>query len=376
MAAVEDATSPPTEVNRMNSRERVLAVLARKPVDRLPVDIWHTDEIQQMLQEYYGAENDLDLYRKMGVDKIVWLFPVYTPPGRDGPVGSTHFGKAERSMWGTPLKEQQAGDALYQEFGEAPLRAYETIDSLDDYPYWPDPRCFDYDAMIDTVRQARADFVTLGPWVSFYEVYCQMRGLEQAMMDLIMRPEYVQAALDRIEHCQTEMMKRFFDKALGLVDLGFVSDDMGSQNGLLLSLEMWDTFFKARLRRWCDLIHGYGIRVFYHTDGAAEPLIPRLIDCGIDVLNPIQHACPGMDRAELKRKYGDRLIFHGGIENQRVLPFGTADDVRAEVRECMRTLGAGREGYIVCSCHNIQPGTPLDNALAMVETVQREGTLD
>ena len=124
-----------------------------------------------------------------------------------------------------------------------------------------------------------------------------------------------------------------------------------------------------------DLIHSYGLKVFFHTDGAVEPLLPRLIEAGIDVLNPIQHACPGMDCAALRTRYGDRLIFHGGVDNQRVLPFGTPDDVRAETRACMRTLGLGRQGYIVCSCHNVQAGTPLENVLAMVDTVKQEGAV-
>ena len=170
--------------------------------------------------------------------------------------------------------------------------------------------------------------------------------------------------------------RRFFNRVAGHLDMVFISDDMGSQNGLLISEGMWDLFFKDRMTRWCEMIHSYGLKVFYHSDGACGPLIPRLIDCGIDVLNPIQHVCPGMDRSELKRKYGERVVFHGGIENQQALPFGTADDVRQETRECLRTLGAGREGYIVCSCHNVQSGTPLENVLAMVEMVHTEGAVD
>ena len=88
--------------------------------------------------------------------------------------------------------------------------------------------------------------------------------------------------------------------------------------------------------------------MFYHTDGAARPLLKPILDCGVDVLNPIQHACPGMDMAELKKEFGSRVIFHGGVDNQSILPRGTADQVRAEVNHCLRTLGAGREGFICC----------------------------
>jgi uroporphyrinogen decarboxylase len=129
------------------------------------------------------------------------------------------------------------------------------------------------------------------------------------------------------------------------------------------------------LKRWCDFIHSHGLRVFYHTDGAARRLLGEIIDCGIDVLNPIQHACPGMDIEELKREFGHRVIFHGGIDNQSVLPRGTRTDVHQEVISYMQKLGAGREGYICASCHNVQAGTPLENILEMIETARSFGAL-
>jgi len=357
----------------MGPKERILAVLNCEAVDRLPVDIWHTDEVLHMLMGHYGATDDLDLYQRMGVDKVVWVFPIYNAD--EGATGSTHLGQAARSMWGTPLRAIQAGEALYQEFGEAPLREYETPVSLEDYPFWPDPGRFDYEQMTEQARKGNERFAVLGPWVSVFEIYCQMRGIETALMDVALNADLVHAALDRIELCQTEMMKRFLDLASPFVDMVFISDDMGCQTGPLVSVKTWETFFRDRLQRWCELIHGYGLRAFYHTDGGVGPLIPHLLDCGIDVLNPIQHICPGMDRSELKRQYGDRVIFHGGVENQCVLPRGSADDVREETRQCLKTLGAGRAGYIVCSCHNIQPGTPIENIIAMVETVHEEGTV-
>lgn len=374
-ARPDDVPAAETEKPVAESKQRILAVLNREPVDRIPVDIWHTDEVYHALCKHYGADDDLDLYKKMGVDKIVWVFPIYTPPGEDTSTGSTHLGAAPKSMWGTPLREIKAGEATYQEFGQPPLAGCDTPQSIDAYSLWPDPDHFDYDSMTAQAERAAAEFAVIGPWASFFEIYCQMRGLENAMIDILTRPELVDAVLDRIEWCQTEMMQRFFERASEWLDLVFVSDDMGNQNSLFMAPEVWDRYFKHRLKRWCDLIHDYGFKVFYHSDGAIGELIPRLIDCGIDVLNPIQHACPGMDRAELKRKYGEHVIFHGGVDNQKVLPFGTPDDVRSEVRECLRTLGANREGYIVCSCHNIQPGTPVENVVAMVETVQQQGRM-
>lgn len=346
---------------RMTSRERVLSVIERKPVDRLPVDLWYTPEIADMLCAHFGAKDAPELWNAMGIDKLAWAVPTYTGWADDGVI---------RSIWGTPLHNAEAGDAHYQEFGAAPLADYNTPESLEDYPFWPDPDKFDYETCAAWARDVARDYVVMGPWVSFFEVYCQMRGLEQSMVDLLVEPDLANAILDKIELCQTEMMKRLYAKAGDGVDLSFFSDDMGSQASMMISLNVWDTFFKDRLKRWCDLLHSLGKKVFYHSDGAMEPLVPRLIEAGVDILNPIQHVCPGMDRTELKAKYGEKLIFHGGVENQSILPFGTAQEVREETLKCLETLGKGNEGYVCCSCHNIQPGTPIENILAMVEAVK------
>lgn len=357
----------------MNSRERILAVLNRQPVDRLPVDLWYTPEIGAMLRQHFGVANDLNLYRAMKLDKIVWDFIGYkteTGEAAGAQSGAGAESGGSRSMWGVPLKNIQAGAAHYAEFGDAPLKNVDSVRQLDEYPWWPNPDRFDYDGAVAVAEAAAPEFVVIGPWVSLFEIYCQLRGLEQAMMDLALDPDLVDAILDRLEAIQTEMMRRLFARAGRLLTLTFISDDVGGQNGLLMSPASWHRHLEPRMKRWCQLIHDHGLKVFYHSDGGMEPLIGPLIDCGIDVLNPIQHVCPGMDRVALKKTYGDRVVFHGGVDNQHALPFGTVAEVRAETRRCLETLGEGKAGYICCSCHNTQPGTPLENILAMVETVQ------
>ncbi len=355
----------------MNPRERVLNILDRKPVDRMPVDVWHTPEIEKALIAHVGAKDDFDMWKKLGLDKIVWVFMDYlTETGESA--GSQVGAKAEgeRTMWGVPLKEIEAGEAIYQEFVEPPMSGYETPADVEKYPHWPNPDNFDYAAATNLAKKACKEYAVIGPWVSFFEIYSQLRGIEQSLLDLLMYPDLVQATLDKIEEIQTQMMKRFFDEASGYLDMVFISDDIGMQDNLLLAPESWELFLKPRMERWCDLIHSYGLKVFYHTDGASERLIAPLIETGIDILNPIQHACPGMETDQLKKKYGEQIIFHGGIDNQSILPFGTPEDVRKETLNCLETLGGGREGFICSSCHNIQPGTPMENILAMIDTVK------
>lgn len=358
----------------MTHRERILAILNRQPVDRLPIDLWHTPEVGAMLRKHCGVTDDLAMYRALALDKIVSVFMDYRTEsgeraGAQAGAGAEDGGS--RTMWGAPIKNIAAGDAHYAEFGSAPLLGYETPESLCDYPWWPQVDRFNYDEAVAQVEAAAKHFAVIGPWVSFFEVYCQLRGMENSMMDLVESPELVDAIFDRIEEIQTEMMRRFFARTAHLLDLVFISDDIAGQTSLLMAPALWRRYLQPRLRRWCDFIHAHGLKVFYHTDGAARPLIGPILDCGVDVLNPIQHACPGMELKALKRDFGDRVIFHGGVDNQFALPRGTADDVRRETRHCLETLGAGKQGFICCSCHNVQAGTPLENILAMIETVQQ-----
>ena len=348
----------------MNSRERILNVLNRKPIDRFPVDIWHVPEITADLCKYFNVDTDIDLYKKMGVDKWMWLGVPYT-----GKLPELEGEAVMATQWGVQMRAVKSGKATYHESTAAPLADY-TLENIDDYPFWPNPDDFDYETAAEVAKNVSKDFATLGPWISFFEIYCGMRGLEKSMMDLVLEPEFLNAALDKIENIQTEILKRFFEKAADYVDAVFISDDMGSQNSLLFSPVTWDDIFRPRMKRWCDFLHSYGIKVFYHSDGACEPLIPKLIDVGIDILNPIQHICPGMDMAELKEKYGKDLIFHGGVDTQDILPFRTPEDVKKETLDCLQNLGKGGEGYICCSCHNIQAGTPIENILAMIDTVK------
>jgi uroporphyrinogen decarboxylase len=348
----------------MNARERVLAVLNRETTDRVPVDMWLVQELVEKFKAKLGVTDELDIYRKLGVDKIVWLGIPYR-----GTVLKDPNEHADVNHWGVKFQKVDANEkARYGEVCHHPLLEFDDISQLEAYP-WPNPDDFDYKTAATEARKLSGEFVTLGPWISIFEVYCQMRSLQEALMDTVAEPEFLHAALNKIAGIQGEMVRRFLEAAKGAVDMVFVSDDIGTQQSLLMSPQAFDEFIFPRLKKWCDMIHSFGAKVFFHTDGAAEPLIPRLIEAGIDVLNPIQHVCPGMDCKDIKARYGDKLIFHGGVENQNILPFGTPEEVAAETRKCLDELGP--DGYLPCSCHFAQADTPLENIIALIETVQQ-----
>ncbi len=185
-------------------------------------------------------------------------------------------------------------------------------------------------------------------------------------MDLVLNKDMVHYCLDKLFHLAYENTRRIYESIPGQVMISDVAEDMGSQESLLFSPAQIREFLLPRMKRMIDLVHGHGAFAFHHTDGAVRKVLPDLIAIGIDVLNPVQWRCKGMEREGLKRDFGDRLIFHGGVDNQHTLPFGTVAEVRQEVADDLRILGAGG-GYILGPCHNIQSVGPAENVVAMYE---------
>jgi uroporphyrinogen decarboxylase len=167
----------------MTPKERVLAVLNRQPVDRLPVDLWHTPEVAAALRSHFKVADDFAMWRALGLDKIVWDFMDYHTEAGERAGGHSGAGAeagGSRTMWGAPLRDIQAGEAHYAEFGVAPMIDCQTPADIENYAWWPDVDRFDYDAAVSLAQRASPDYAVIGPWVSCFEVYIQLRGLEQS----------------------------------------------------------------------------------------------------------------------------------------------------------------------------------------------------
>jgi uroporphyrinogen decarboxylase len=191
-------------------------------------------------------------------------------------------------------------------------------------------------------------------------------------MDLLVNPELASYCLDILFDLAYESTVRIYEAIPGRVNISYVAEDFGSQASLLFSPKQIRTIFIPRMKRMINLAHSAGAYAFFHSDGAVRPILPDMIAAGIDVLNPIQWRCVGMERAGLKRDFGEDLIFHGGVDNQQTLPFSAPADVREEVGANIEILGAGG-GYIIAPCHNIQPNTPPENVVAMYEAGREFG---
>ncbi len=339
----------------MNSRQRWLAVLQRKPADRAPCDIWATDEVFGKLCEKFHCRTKWELFDKLDIDA----------PYTVGPVEPRT--KAGFDIWGVGYKKVDYGTGVYNEAVSAPLAYAETLRDIRNFP-WPDADRFDYSKIKGDIKKYSHRPIRAG-YVEPFLIYSQIRGLERAMMDLIEHIDLVECAFDYIFDFAVKLFERILDESDGMVDITVPAEDLGSQTGSLFSIETFKKLHKPRFSRYIEIARRAKVSVFFHTDGACREFIPELIEIGVDILNPIQWKCSGMDRQGLKRDFGKDLIFHGGVDNQHVLPFGSPADVRQEVIACFDTLGLGG-GYICAPCHNIQPNTPMENILEMYNTIK------
>jgi uroporphyrinogen decarboxylase len=253
----------------------------------------------------------------------------------------------------------------------SPLAGFESRADIEAAYRWPSPDLFDY-SVIPAQVQGREERPVQGGGSEPFLIYKDLRGHEQALIDLALHPDIVHYCLDRLFDFCYQNTLRIFEQIPGKVTVSYVAEDLGTQHGLLMSLAHIREFLLPRMKRMIDLVHEAGAHVFHHNDGAVLDVIPDMVESGIDVLNPIQWRCNGMDRAELKRRFGRRIAFHGAVDNQQTLAFGSPEEVRREVTDNIRLLGEGG-GYILAPCHNIQAVSPPENIVAMYEAAYELG---
>ncbi len=350
--------------SELSHRERVRLALEHKPTDRPPLALacaelsraaW--EDFDTFLRSRHGATAEqyfdplLDMHD---------FRPSYTgPPLKEG-----------FDIWGVGRKVMCYGRVEELVLDYHPLAGAETVEDILAHP-WPDPDWFDYEAIpkqMDWINR-NGEYCLYTLIGNLWEKSYYLRGMEQLMMDLVLNPELVHAIMGKVTEFVLEHTRRLLEAAGGRLDVVFTADDMGTQEGLLMSVDMWREFVRPYHVKQNELIHSFGCRVMYHSDGAVMELVPHLMEMGVDILQALQFDARGMDPVRLKQDYGDRLCFEGGVSVQRTLPFGTAEEVAAEVRRLLGTLGRNG-GYILGPSHEVPAGTPPENVLAMFETAR------
>jgi len=345
----------------------MLAAMRREPIDRIPTDIWATYEVWIKLREHFGA--DADIMAELRIDGMGGVNPQYVGP----PLPTVPEGESV-DFWGMRRKTTVHDGGAYAEQIYFPLADATTIKDLDAYA-WPTTKWFDYSGMRAVAEAAHANKVVQCGYMAPFYYHNMLRGLEQSLVDPLLDPELTHAIVNRISDFFYEHHRCMFEACAGLIDVAQVTDDLGSQTGPLISVPLYEEFYAPHHKRFIDLCHEFGILVFHHDDGSCRPFLPLLVDMGIDILNPIQWRCPGMDMQELKAEFGNKICFHGAIDNQQILPFGTPDEVRAEVRRCIDILACNDTGYILAPCHNLQVVTPIENIIAMYDEAYNYGRI-
>ena len=344
----------------MTPRERWLAVLNHQKADRVPCDFRSTPEAAQRLMDHLGCANMLEVHRRLHIDPIVDLGPRYVgptlPPGADA--------------FGARYQQSDYGLGTYADVVHHPLAQYASVAEIESDYTWPDPDWWDYSGIPDQLKGSE-DQVIRGGGSEPFATYKFLRGTAQGYMDLIDNPEMVHFVLGKLYELCYQQTLRTFEAAPGAIIWTWVAEDVGSQEGLLVSLDHIGEFFIPHMKRMIDLVHSAGACAFHHSDGAVRANIPQMIEAGIDVLDPVQWRAKGMDREALKRDFGDRLVFHGGMDNQHTLAFGSAEEVRREVADNIRLLGP--TGYILGPCHNIQAISPPESIVAMYDAAYEMG---
>jgi uroporphyrinogen decarboxylase len=375
----------------MRGRERVLATLVRKEPDRVPVDFgstWITTihiEAYERLKRHFGVVSPTVLMERM---QQVCFVDEHILERLEVDTRGVFAGLPElecnqwlelpdnrfRDAWGVTW--QKPPSSLYYDMVQPALPGRVTISDLRSHP-WPEPHDPGYvRGLRDRVRAQRAGTdCALVLNVSVYPVQCSqfLRGFEDWFLDMAAEPKIMDYLFNLLTDIMLGTVGDVLDEVGDLVDVVSVSDDIGMQDRTTVSPEMYRRLIKPCQARAYDFIHDRtSAPLMYHTCGSVYAILDDLIEIGVDALNPVQTNATNMEAGRLKREFGDRISFWGGIDSARILPRGTTEEVREEVQRVIRTMGPGG-GYVLNSVHNIQPDVPLDNLLVMFDAAQEFG---
>ena len=356
----------------MKHRDRVLMALNHKKPDRCPMQISFTPEFAKRLREDINLNDDQNIHNPHGGGNQYLLERYIEEDMLLTSVGwANSYYQEEGSYtdeWGVGWKsvkyDTDYGKGRYTEIVGHPLAEDDNIDSYQT----PNPKRPElYEDSKRVIESYKDEYFIVGVTVTtIFECAWALRGLERLLMDFIEKPDLAEKILDIPYQYHLTAAKKLTKMGVDMIWLG---DDMGAQNSMLISPKLWRKFFKPKMANFISELKEINpnLKVAYHSDGVINPIIPDLIEIGLDVLNPVQPQA--MDPANLKKEYGDKLSFWGTIDEQHTLPFGSKEEVIKEVEERIEKVGYNG-GLILGPTHHVQLDTPLENFWAMVDTIK------
>ena len=361
----------------MTGKQRLLAAVEHSEPDRVPVDFAATGEVLDRLYRELDPTYE-GLLQRFGVD-LRRVNPRYVGPAIDRPVSELFIGamvaqNSDRTLvdiWGRTYRETEYSTGKYLEMVKWPLAEAESVDDVAGHAF-PDPEWFDYSGLAEQARAA-GEYAVESGWVRILNTAFELRGMDRLMFDMATDPDLAHAIISGVTDFFLKDTRRALDAADGAVDIFCFGDDYGTQHGCLISPAMWDEFVRPYFAKVVDLVRSYGVKVYLHSCGSVRELIPRLIDIGVDILDPIQAMAERMAASELKARFGKDICFHGGLDTQHTIPFGTPGEVRELVRQKLSELAPGG-GYIAAPDHHLQADVPTENILALYEAFHEFGS--
>ena len=349
----------------MTSKERVLAVFRGEIPDRVPVWCGASPEfIQKSMKELnLGSEEEVLVRFR---DDFRRVYSRYAGPEEFDPVKNAENG-SRMNVFGV----KRAGEG-YGVPANTPLKDA-TLEDVENYP-WPSADWIDVSHIREDALKWKGEYAILGgEWCAFFHDLLDLLGMEDALTMMYEEPEVVHAVLDHLVDYYYECNKRIFEAAGDVIDIFFMGNDMGSQNGPLVSVPLFEEFFAPRFKRLCDLAHSYGIHTQMHCCGGMQQLIPSMRACGIDAVQSLQPVNEGMSAENLKKKYGHEMIFNGCIDSVNKLIYGTKEECIETTKEVLAHMKPGG-GYILSPSHDyLLEMTPVENVLAMYDTCYELG---
>jgi uroporphyrinogen decarboxylase len=376
----------------MSHRQRLQAAINHQEPDLIPLDFGTggntspVPEVYEKLSAIYGVNYQLKLVPHMMrlavVDEtILQRLDIDTRPVYMNPVQESQRPCSEPGYfydeWGVKWREFDANGVIYREPAESPLEGATRAD-LDNYPWWPDaldPRRFLGIKEQAEKMHAHTDYALIGcpAFNSVWERAYLLCGFNRMLESLLVDNEFAHAVFKKITRIILASLEKFLDLVGHTLLVVKIGDDLGAQDNSLMSPASYRTMIKPYHREIFQLIKARSpARVFLHSCGSVYKLLPDLIDAGVDILNPVQVSARGMDTLRLKAEFGDRLTFWGAIDTQKVLPHGSVEEVREEVRRRISDLGHGG-GYVVAPVHNVQGDVPAENIIAMYQAARQYG---
>ncbi len=345
----------------MNSKERVLKVFNHEIPDRVPVWCGMSPEFLNKAKKHLRVTDDEDVYIRFR-DDFRRVYPVYIGPAERSWTEGLSAGATMR----TPFNIERHGYGYGQPLSH-PLKDA-TMEDIENYP-WPDPEWYSAKNIGKEAEKWNGEYAVLGgDWSPFWHDAMDLFGMEEMFVKMYTEPELVTAVFDHIVDYYRGVNKIIFEEASEYIDIHFMGNDLGSQNGPLVGLDLFSRYIAPSLKRLSDLSHSYGLKVMMHCCGGYEPFIPSMIEHGLDALQALQPDASGMDPENLKKKYGNRVILNGGIDSHYALIEGSTESVCRATKKALEIFKPGGN-YILSPSHDyLLEETPIENVLTMYDT--------